>query len=666
MRRSFALLIAFLACLLAAPAVAGPPPGGRPDPRQMSGIPRVDPQLAAGTITVRVLEGGFDAPTVGAEVTLKLTKGHTVETKTAKTVAEGRATFAGLDAFIGGTAVASVKFGDETVTSMSITLAPASGSRVMLVKGAAASPQVGGPAPGPGDSPHGGASDVPLPGAPFPLKDRPAGSLIVGALDLSKKAPIEGIDVILQIRDPEAGEDVAPITRKVTTDENGRAKFDGLLPPEVPEKAEITVLASLAEGEPPARSQTFTMPAEGGLAVVLTAGISDTADGAGAGAGAGEAPAQPGLTPIPPPQMDPSLKAGTVKVLLLDGRDRPVVDHTVTVVRKDVSGQELRFRGTTGKDGIATITEVALNPESFYFVGVVYDHGPYQSGFFQLPDTMGARVPMRVFATTTDRSRIKSAVQYEFRALENDQVQVIQLYELFVDGTEAFWPGEGNELRIEGMPGAKHLQVLPRSEGLLDQPSDSAPYARLIEPIPPGDVEHLSIAYVLEHDGSIDLSWDAPFQLIQGAAVVEPPIVVRDANGKELPRDEAPHAQTEDGRPLAVYQLPVGDAAGGSNHVQLEVTDLASRDRWPQRTALLGAVVLIVLVFVAFLVRPRLGVRDSLVARRDALLGELRSLGPNAPAAEREAIVTALDQVYRKLEALEPSAPAEPAGPRAT
>ena len=57
-RRWAGLVVASLVLLLAAPVHAGP---GMPDPRQMSGIPRPDPQIPAGEITVRVLLGSFDS-----------------------------------------------------------------------------------------------------------------------------------------------------------------------------------------------------------------------------------------------------------------------------------------------------------------------------------------------------------------------------------------------------------------------------------------------------------------------------------------------------------------------------------------------------------------------------------------------------------------------------
>jgi hypothetical protein len=76
-----------LLCLAALSALA------QPDPRQMSGIPRPDPNLSDGSITVRVIRGSFANNVAGQVVELRA--GDRVST--ADTDAEGRATFMSLN-----------------------------------------------------------------------------------------------------------------------------------------------------------------------------------------------------------------------------------------------------------------------------------------------------------------------------------------------------------------------------------------------------------------------------------------------------------------------------------------------------------------------------------------------------------------------------------------
>ena len=61
----------------------------QPDPRQMSGIPRPDPNLSDGTVTVRVIRGSFANNVVGHQVELRAGD----RASTADTDGEGRATF---------------------------------------------------------------------------------------------------------------------------------------------------------------------------------------------------------------------------------------------------------------------------------------------------------------------------------------------------------------------------------------------------------------------------------------------------------------------------------------------------------------------------------------------------------------------------------------------
>src|SRR5690554_58949 len=172
-------------------ANAGPPPG-MPDPSQMSGIPRADPNIAAGTVTVRCLIGSFANPALGIDVELSIeTAGSEPVTLEGKTVAQGRATFSGLDQYFGSKVVASATIGGQVLRSQEFVLGPQSGVAVMLVatgNGAGSGSGAGahGQAPEQAGDPHGGQGAMPYPGKPFPLEGRPVGTLIVGALDLGR------------------------------------------------------------------------------------------------------------------------------------------------------------------------------------------------------------------------------------------------------------------------------------------------------------------------------------------------------------------------------------------------------------------------------------------------------------------------------------------------
>ena len=121
MRRRFALTIAALALASTAVALAQ-----MPSPKEMSGIPRPDPELAAGTVSVRVIRGDF-ANNVDKQPVEFVFGG---KTRTVATGPDGRAEIAGLAA---GTEVrASTTLDGVRLESQAITMA-ASGVRVMLV-----------------------------------------------------------------------------------------------------------------------------------------------------------------------------------------------------------------------------------------------------------------------------------------------------------------------------------------------------------------------------------------------------------------------------------------------------------------------------------------------------------------------------------------------------
>lgn len=623
--RALSLPLALGVLLAGAAAQAQPPGGGPPiDPRQMSGLGRVDPQVPPGSVTVRCLLGGFDAPAIGAKVQLEARSadGSKVERFEAVAGDDGRATFSGLEGFLGGTAVATAVLGGEEHRSQAIPLAPSAGSRVMLVQGAGASQA--GAAGGPDGS---STDDVPGPGRAFPDERFPAGTVVVGALDLGARAGVADAEVTVLVTTPEGGS----LTRSGRTDAQGRALFPGLLPPEVPEGSEVVVEALL--GGEKRRSEPFGL-GDKGMIVVLTIGEASEAPVAG------PAPRRP----VMPPRMMPTIPAGTVRLAVIDGRDRPVAGQAVTVLLRDVTGGQQEFAGTTGPDGVALVeVEVA---DGGYEVRLVHQGAPFRSRMFQMGDAMGVGLEMRVFSTTSDLSRVRTATQFEVIGRENDMVQVGQLYQVFVAGEEAFWPGKA--LQIPGAEGATGFVVMDRAADVLDHP-DKAPFAMLVEPIPPGEVVDLSVAYLLEHDGSAEVTWTPPLPLVDGSVLVGKELkVMAGAKGPPTAPPQAPQA------PFDLYE--VGGRAVGEA-LTFTVDGLPVRPRlirdlgWQIGLGL--AVVFVVLVW------PRRGAREQLEARKAALLAELDRLdaAPVDDPSVRSSVIAELDRIFRQLEALAPTKP---------
>jgi hypothetical protein len=627
-RRLLLTVMCGLAIFAADRVHAGPPPV---DPKQMSGIPRVDPQLAVGTVTVRVLDGGFEAPATDVTVTLEITAPEGKDTRTATTDAQGRATFTGLESFVGGTAIAKATRGNEELASQPMSLAAEAGTRVMLVAagaGRAAAPRHG----------EAGGPEVPNPGTAFVLEGTPAGELVVGTFDLTKRKPIGGIEVTLQLTSP-SGE---VTTRKATSDARGKVAFDKLLPPETPSGTKLEVSATLIAGEPVKTSSVFEMDTKVGMALVLANGEL------GAQPQPQAEPAPQGRAPVPGPRIMPSLPTGTVRVHFIDANDAPLANQPLTVVKKDQSGNDISYEAKTDARGNADVV-VDVQSDAVYLVLTRYDGGPYSSSFFQVDKRGGIAVDMRLFATTSDLARVRSVVQFDVDALENDLARVVQVQDMLVAGDEAFWPEGG--MQILPAVGGKNVTVLPVSEEWLNH-EEKAPYATLAGPIPPGEVARVAIAYVVEHDGTAKVEFTTGLDTMESAVLV--------GDDQTLTATGA----TKSDRPTPIPGKSVWNMGPRGPGVKLEfsVSGLVRRNPIYRTIGLFGALALGVVVIAALATRPRVSPRERLRVRRDELLAMLDGV-PASNKAKRARIVAALDHVWRQLDVLERGQPGAPATP---
>ena len=621
------LLVACLALLLATPALAGP---GMPDPRQMSGIPRPDPQIPAGEVTVRVLLGGFDEPALGATVELELRSpdGRLAELRTETAGNQGRAHFRELGPFLGGQAVARVSFDGTVVRSQQIDLRPDAGTAVMLVEGATA---------------RGPSQEISLPGIVFPFEKTAAGTLMVGVFDLGARQGLTDLDVHLDVTGP----DGQTTTRTVESGEMGQATFEGLA--DLPPGGTLQVRAQLdPEGEP-YRSQTFSADAirsaTQGLAVVLAKGRMSPAGGnpheAEAKPGQGQGGASGARSRLPAPQVALDLPPGTVQVMVVDGQDQPVPDYPVTIVKKDFSGTETRFQTKTDAKGVATKSDLPVTNDALYYAGVAYDGGPYTSAFFGLDARGGVRAAMRVWPVTSDPTVAQSQVQWEIVEGENDHAQIVQIYVVRVTGDEAFWV---DGLRLEGLPGTKSLTVMRDADEWLAHEDEKAPFATLAKPIPPGEVVPLSVWYALEHDGEIELDWAPPFEVIDSLMVLKDSMTLEAPGATRSELDPSPQPGLDYTR--VAYDL----GQKGRGPVRAVVKDLLRTETRFRMTGVVLGVVMALVLALGLVLRPGGDTRTRLQRRRDALLAALEQ---DRSARDRTRIVTALDRIYRQLDALD-------------
>jgi hypothetical protein len=121
------IVVALLAVIVTSGIASAQMPPGMPDARQMSGVPLPVPDLAPGTVTVRVVRGTMTNILPNQEV--ELTGGPSV--MKAKTNDAGRAEFTGL---VPGTRVkASATVNGERLESQEFAVPATGGTRVALV-----------------------------------------------------------------------------------------------------------------------------------------------------------------------------------------------------------------------------------------------------------------------------------------------------------------------------------------------------------------------------------------------------------------------------------------------------------------------------------------------------------------------------------------------------
>lgn len=226
------------------------------DPAQMSGIPRPDASVPAATVTVRLIRGELTNRLVGIDAQLVDLQNKAAPPRTAKSDAEGRATFAALPP---GTYEARAAVDSQTLSSQPITIqpAPAPGVRVMLVFSKSVADlqkELG--------TPDGKArTDLTL----------PAGALVVKAVDEALK-PLPGLRVTL-LRAERATEKVEPLPPQ-STGEDGTVRYSDL-----PSGDAQDYLAIVQRDGIDQRSQPFRLSSDHGsqLALSVKAVVRDQA-----------------------------------------------------------------------------------------------------------------------------------------------------------------------------------------------------------------------------------------------------------------------------------------------------------------------------------------------------------------------------------------------------
>jgi hypothetical protein len=439
--------------------------------------------------------------------------------------------------------------------------------------------------------------------------------------------------------------------------------------------AEVTV------GKEILTTETFTLPAEGGLRTMLIADLGTPGRGPAAGGSAAPSAAggaEPAVGGEPPPFVlgatagvataDAALPAGTLEVRVLDENGAPIGNHAVLLGMIDQSNKIDVRHGKSDGAGLARFTGLPTGDTTGYAAVVEWNGTRLGTAPFPMPSSGGARAEIRALTRTADPSVMtigpgaRIVVQ-----MHEDTLQFLELFPFENNSDKMFDPGPGaieiplpsgfvsaqaqeNERKVDvrqnhGM--AVHGAFTPK-RATLGTTSKNAGH-------------EVTFGFVLPYHGHTrDFVQPMPNGIGPFTLITEqiPGLTVSGPGVGERQEREL------GGRKYWV--MPV-DAIPPGGAVSFVLDGLPSTDASGRNAAGILALALVAAA-IAFGRRPQeagkraqvADQRGQLVDRREALYADLvaleatsRSGGAPAPAERRKQLVGRLEQVYRELAALD-------------
>ena len=243
-----------------------------------------------------------------------------------------------------------------------------------------------------------------------------------------------------------AGGDCASAALK--TDDTGRALFEGMSPGDE-FRAEVTV-----DGER-LKTETFTMPPEGGLRTMLISGVAGSGGGGAASAGGstmkGGPPAAGGKdqrtfalgATAGAAEPDAALPTGTLEVRLFDENAAPIANHPI-VVGMVKEGDIQTRNGKSDAAGQARFTELPVGQKTGYAVVIDWKGLRLNTVPFGMPESGGARAEIRALARTADPAAITIGAGGRIVVqMREDTLQILEFLPLENTSDKMFDPGPG-------------------------------------------------------------------------------------------------------------------------------------------------------------------------------------------------------------------------------
>jgi hypothetical protein len=122
----------------------------------------------------------------------------------------------------------------------------------------------------------------------------------------------------------------------------------------------------------------------------------------------------------------PELRAGSIRVRVLDGGDRAVAKARVQVGVMQGMGARTTIDATTDDAGIAMLGGLAVGDGQAYRVNVLHQGAKYSSNPFRLPPTHGYEVMVRQLDTTRELTDVVLYIGATSIELQDERLKIVQ------------------------------------------------------------------------------------------------------------------------------------------------------------------------------------------------------------------------------------------------
>lgn len=219
------------------------------------------------------------------------------------------------------------------------------------------------------------------------------------------------------------------------------------------------------------------------------------------------------LSPPVPALAQPSadVPPGTIRVIVVDHRDRPVANGHLELGVMGSAGDRTQIRARTGSNGVAHFRELATGTSQAYRVNLRYRGATYSSTPFQLESDRGYLVRVVRLPVTRDDRMIFFNVFRVIVELNEERFHVIHQVELTNAGQETYvFPRRGARARLPEGALSFQTQAVMTDQRVEELRGRNA-YA-IRGSLPPGTVQ-LAYAYdVPIDDDPLHLAIDIPIR----------------------------------------------------------------------------------------------------------------------------------------------------------